>query len=91
MRPAPADSFHLKGRPKTYAKRGDSGDWVTTAFCGECGTALYSAKGDAPTYFNLRLGAVKQRAELPPKMQGFCRLAMPWAHDLTGVRRLPDA
>ena len=79
----------LKGEAKTYAKRGDSGEWLTTAFCGECGAALYSSKEGAPAMW-LRMGTVRQRAELPPKMQGYCRSALPWSMDITGVRRLPD-
>jgi|SRR5215471_15005479 len=82
--PVPIERFRMNGEPKTYVKRGDSGREVTTAFCGNCGTALYSAGAD---WMNLRLGAVKQRAELPPKSQGFCRSAMPWAMDISGVRR----
>jgi hypothetical protein len=88
--PVPAERLRLSGAPKSYLKRGDSGALVTTAFCPECGAALYSFRGEtAPAYFNLRLGAVKQRAELAPKAQGFCRSAMPWAMDISAVPRLP--
>ena len=88
--PVLSDRFRLRGEPKTYVKQGDSGDEVTTAFCPDCGAALYSSKGEKPAFLNLRLGAVKQRARLAPKAQGFCRSALPWAMDITGVRRLPD-
>jgi hypothetical protein len=88
--PVLLENISLRGEPRTYVKRGDSGDEVATAFCSECGSALYSAKGAAPTFLWLRMGAVKQRAALPPKMQGFCRSAMPWAMDISGVRRLSD-
>jgi hypothetical protein len=85
--PVSKELFRLSGEPKTYVKRRDSGHEVTTAFCGNCGAALYSAGAD---WMNLRLGAVKQRAELAPKSQGFCRSAMPWAMDITSVRRHRD-
>jgi hypothetical protein len=88
--PVLIDLIDLRGEPKTYVKRADSGDAVSTTFCPECGTALYSAKGDAPAFLFLRLGAVKQRARLAPKAQGFCRSALQWAMDITGVARLPD-
>ena len=88
--PVLAELIRLTGEPKTYRKRGDSGDEVTTAFCPECGSALYSSKGETPAFLFLRLGAVRQRAQLAPKAQGFCRSALPWAMDITGVRRLPD-
>ncbi len=86
--PVLAELFTLRGTPKTYVKTGDSGRQVTTAFCGDCGAALYST-GD-PRTVNLRLGGVRQRAELPPKAQGFCGSAMPWAMDITDVRRIPE-
>jgi hypothetical protein len=83
-------NLDLRGEPTTYVKIGGSGDAVTTAFCGRCGAALYSSKGAAPNYINLRLGAVSQRARLPPKAQGFCGSAMPWAMDIASVRRIPE-
>jgi hypothetical protein len=80
--------FRLRGAPKTYRKTGDSGGQVATTFCGDCGAALYSAKGEAPAFVYLRVGSVRQRAELAPKAQGFCGSAMPWAMDISDVRRI---
>jgi hypothetical protein len=88
--PVLIDRITLSGEPRTYVKRGDSGDEVATAFCPQCGAALYSSKGESPAFLFLRLGAVRQRAQLAPKAQGFCRSALPWAMDITAVRRLPD-
>ena len=88
--PVLSERFSLTGEPKTYAKRGDSGDAVATAFCPDCGAALYSSKGETPKFLFLRLGAVRQRAQLAPKAQGFCRSALAWAQDITGVPRLAD-
>jgi len=85
--PVLVELFRMKGEPKTYVKQGDSGREVTTAFCGDCGAALYSAAAHR-AYINLRLGAVKQREQLAPRSQGFCRSAMPWAMDISNVRRL---
>ena len=70
-------------------KVGSSGEPVTTAFCGECGSALYSCKGDAPAFLFLRTGAIRQRADLAPAAQGFCESAMPWAMDITRVHAIP--
>jgi len=84
--PVRIEAFSLVGTPKTYVKVGDSGRSVTTAFCPTCGSSLFSQPAGGG-YFNLRLGAVRQRAELPPKLQGFCGSAMPWGMDISGVRR----
>jgi hypothetical protein len=40
--------------------------------------------------FGLRLGAVKQFAQLNPKSQGWCRSALPWATDIGHIPRRPD-
>jgi hypothetical protein len=87
--PVATENFRLTGEPKLYVKTADSGRKITTAFCGECGAAIYSARPERG-YLNLRLGAVKERAELAPKLQGFCRSAMPWAMDITGVRKVEE-
>ncbi len=87
--PVSLSKFDLRGVPREYVKTGDSGDQVATTFCGNCGAALYSYKGDKPLFVFLRLGSVRQRAELRPRLQGFCRSAMPWVMDISGVPRIP--
>jgi hypothetical protein len=82
--------FSLRGKPKTYVKTADSGRLVVHAFCATCGTALYSQQAvESPRSFMLHLGAVKQRAQLPRKKQGFCRSAMPWAMDISTIPKIP--
>jgi len=81
-------NLRLTGEPKRYAKRGDSGEDVTTTFCPTCGSAIFSCKGPEPEFVWLRLGIVNQRAELPPKRQGFCRSALPWAFGIADVPRI---
>jgi hypothetical protein len=84
------DNFKLRGEPKTYLKTGGSGNKVLVAFCGNCGTALYSGAPEGGTAINLRLGWVNQRAQLPPKRQGFCSSALPWAFDIREVERVQE-
>jgi hypothetical protein len=88
--PVKAENFTLRGTPKTYVKTADSGNRRALAFCSDCGTALYSTSVENQRVFNLRLGAVKQRAQLAPKSQGFCRSAMPWAMDIRDVPQIPQ-
>ena len=83
-----AEDFHLRGTPTTYVKTGRSGNEVQLAFCGNCGSSLYSRGLDSPR-FNLRWGAIKQRAQLTPRAQGFCDSAMPWAMDISQIRKIP--
>jgi len=88
--PAAADTFRLRGEPRTYVKTAASGNQMVLAFCGDCGSALYSAKPENPLSFNLRLGAVKERAQLVPKAQFWCRSAMPWVMDISAIPQAPD-
>ncbi|HTO07096.1 MAG TPA: GFA family protein [Myxococcota bacterium] len=89
IRVRPQD-LRLRGSPKTYIKTGGSGRKILLAFCGDCGTSLYSTRAETPETFNLRIGAIKQRRELIPRAQGFCRSAMPWAMNIDGIRKIPD-
>lgn len=86
--PALWESLVLTGSPRLYLKTGGSGDKVTTAFCGTCGAALYSGKGDPPAFVFLRTGAIRQRAGLTPSIQGFCASAMPWSGDLGAIAKV---
>lgn len=88
--PARMENFRLTGEPKTYVKTAASGNKGVLSFCGDCGSALFSHKLEDPTFVNLRLGAVKQRAQLPPKAQYWCEEAMPWVMDLGRIPSSPD-
>jgi hypothetical protein len=87
--PARAEDFRmLRGAPKAYVKVADSGAKRVQAFCGDCGSAIYSTSVDSPTIFNLRLGALKQRADLPPRRQIWMDSALAWVQDIS---RIPGA
>jgi hypothetical protein len=87
--PAPRETFSLlTGQPKTYIKTADSGAKRAHAFCPDCGSPIYSsAISDPPTY-SLRVGCLKQRAELPPGKQIWCRSALEWAMNLEEVAQV---
>ena len=85
--PVLIENFTLHGEPQRYVKIGGSGDEVIQRFCGTCGASLFSYKGETPPHLNLRIGGVRQRARLTPKLQGFCESAMPWAWDIRDVRK----
>ena len=89
--PALAENFRLlRGEPKIYVKTADSGTKRVQTFCSECGSAIYSTSVDDPKIFNLRLGGVKQRADLPPRRQIWCESALPWAQDISGLPGVPQ-
>jgi hypothetical protein len=89
--PARAKTFQLHGQPKTYVKTARSGNKRVLAFCPDCGSALYSTSlEEHPSMLMLRVGAIKQRAQLTPNSHGFCGSAMPWAMDIANVRRISE-
>ncbi len=87
--PVPVASFVMKGEPKRYIKVAESGNKRVQAFCPECGTPLFASAVDNVEVVNIRLGCVKQRAELVPKLQIWTRSAMPWIGDLASVPSKP--
>jgi len=83
--PARIENFVLRGEPRQYVKIAQSGNRRIQAFCGNCGTALFARAAENATEVNLRLGCVRQRAELPPKRQTWTHSAMPWLAELPGL------
>jgi hypothetical protein len=85
------DSFRmLGGKPKIYVKTAESGNRRAQGFCPECGTRIYaSADAPDPERFNLRVGTIKQRRELRPQSQIWCRSALPWVMELASVKQVP--
>ena len=88
--PAKVEDFRLlSGAPKIYVKTADSGRRRAQAFCGECGAPIYAAAAENPIVLNLRLGAIRQRSEIPPRRQIWCSSALPWAFDIKALPSLP--
>jgi len=87
--PALAATFRLlRGQPKIYIKTAESGTKRAHAFCPDCGTPIYATAVSNPQTYSLRVGVIKQRAELRrPKLQIWCRSALPWSMDIHEVEK----
>jgi len=60
----------MSEKPKKYIKTAESGKRGFQAFCGTCGTPIYSSDDvESPAIFALREGCIKQRNALQPKAQ----------------------
>jgi hypothetical protein len=80
--PAKREGFKLlTGEPKAYVKTGESGRKRVQAFCRDCGTPIYSSDVTDPQMFSIRAGTARQRAELRPKTQLWCRSALAWVRN----------
>lgn len=84
---AAAQLRFLRGTPKVFVKTAESGNKRAQAFCGACGSPLYSADAHDPQLYFLRVGTMSQRAALAPKRQIWCRSALPWSSDIRGLER----
>ncbi len=86
---APRETFRMvSGEPAIYVKLAESGNRRAQAFCPRCGTRIYASAEIDPQAYNLRVGTIRQRAELRPGVQIWCRSALPWALDLRQVERI---
>jgi hypothetical protein len=79
----------LSGEPKIYVKTGDSGTKRVQSFCSECGTPIYSSTiGDGPKVYGIRVGTARQRDQLVPKTQLWCRSSQRWLADLGSAQQI---
>jgi hypothetical protein len=89
--PVKGDSFKVTGEPTIYIKTtADSGNPRAQAFCGKCGSPLYSTtpgEGQQAMYI-VRVGILKQRDQLEPKRQIWWRSARPWVTGLDEIRKI---
>jgi hypothetical protein len=83
----PKERFRLLAwSPKTYVKRAESGAENHQVFCPDCASPIYSTSDwDGWKSVNLRLGTVRQRAHLRPKLQVWHRSAHSWTGALGEV------
>ena len=78
----------ISGRLSEYQKTAESGRTRQLSFCPECGTRIHArTKSDPTAFFGLRVGTIRQRTELSPKVQVWCASALPWVSDLSSISR----
>ena len=79
----------LTGQPKIYIKTAESGAKRAHGFCPEYGTPVYATTVTDPQVYGIRVGTVRQRAELRPARQSWCRSALPWAMNIEALPQSP--
>lgn len=76
----------LSGKPHDYVKTADSGNRRVQAFCPQCGTQIYSVATEGqPDVYGLRVGSIRQRAQLRPARQIWCGSAVAWIDDIASL------
>jgi hypothetical protein len=84
---ARAETFVLRGSPTLYVKTADSGNKRTHAFCPTCGAPVFAAALPNPKTYSVRLGSLRQRHEIRPRAQYWCRSALPWSTSVEGLEK----
>jgi hypothetical protein len=87
---APAERFRiLTGRPREYVKVADSGARRVHAFCGNCGSPVYSCAPANPKTYSLRLGALSERDALGrPAREIWTKRRLSWMPKLQGAANI---
>jgi len=85
--PAEEGTFKLlSGELKRYAKKAEDGSIRVQSFCPECGSPIHSSPPEGtPGVLGIRVGTIKQRDQLVPKMQYWFRSAQQWTQDISGM------
>jgi len=67
----------------------ESGNQRAHGFCPECGTPLFATTVDHPDSHGIRVGTIRQRRELTPTRQGWCRSALDWVMNIDALPKNP--
>lgn len=82
----------VSGTPKTIAKTGDSGNVVTSHFCGDCGSTLFR---DGPTFGPntvIKVGVLDSPTALDdakPALELFSPTRVSWVPEVPGTTSVP--
>lgn len=75
----PRAGFKLTGdAPLRVETLGASGQAVSRAFCGRCGSPIFSDAKTTPELLWLKAGTLDDTAPLQPEVQLWCGSAQPW-------------
>ena len=89
--PVPGATLRVTGQPTIYVKTtAESGKPRAQAFCGRCGSPIYSTTvgdGVQPSY-TVRVGILRQRDRLTPRRQIWWRSARPWVTELAALPKI---
>ena len=84
----------VKGAPRYYAVKGDSGNIVRRGFCPDCGSPLVADSSGRPGFLAIQAGSLDDPTLFRPTHHVYASSAQPW--DLIGPKlsafsKIPDA
>ncbi|KAF7960121.1 hypothetical protein EAE96_001720 [Botrytis aclada] len=88
----PDGQFKLEsGKPKTISKKADSGNQITSHFCGDCGTTLYRTGDSFPNQVIIKAGVLDDDSwpnENVPKGELFVKERVKWLSEIPGAAQM---
>ena len=79
--PVPREAVAVvRGQPKEWTRRSESGHEVTCLFCEDCGTRLLHNPGRNPKITNVKPGTLDDTSWLQPVGNLWTRSAQQWVH-----------
>jgi hypothetical protein len=76
----------IRGSPKGFTKKGDSGNELTRHFCPECGSPLFTSSPRHPDLVYVKAGVFDDPTLVQPAYQSWTRSSVPWAAISAGLR-----
>lgn len=70
----------LRGTPKRFAKKAESGRTLIRYFCGDCGSSLYSHRETMPEVIGVRAGTLDDSTALRITGHIWTKSAPPWSY-----------
>ena len=81
----------LSGTLRTNARTADSGNTITTHFCGDCGSLLYRTSDGYPGTMVVKAGCIDDdgvaNAGFVPEVEIFTRSRVPWMKPVEGAKQ----
>lgn len=68
------------GQPRIFADTAQSGNTLYRAFCGDCGSSIYSQRAKAPEMMVLKVGSLDDSDAMKLVMNIWTASARPWVH-----------
>ena len=85
----PESAFSVTGDVTFFAHRSDSGNTVTKAFCGTCGSPIYSALDSNEDMIFLKTGTLDDTSSFSPQFHVWCDSKQNWVELAEGVPAMP--
>jgi hypothetical protein len=89
--PIPSSAFKLTaGQPKIFADTANSGNKLYRAFCGDCGSPIYSQREKMPEFMVVKVGTLDDSDAMKHAMNIWTNSARSWLRLAPDVEHHPE-